>query len=259
MRVEYTLFVKAWESRKRKAWYDTFPMSLFFLAIAAGFLTILAPCILPMLPFLLGTSGGKSHWRPVAIIAGFVGSFSILGATFATVGTLFGVQNNTLRIAAAILLMLFGAALLFEHVSDRLILNIQPLLTKLGAGISGNSAQKADALSGLLVGASLGLIWSPCAGPILGTILTLAARTHDFATTFFLFFAYAIGAALPMFGVAYGSHAIQKRLHSTGRLQPVLNKIFGVFIILTAIGILTGYDRVVQTWLIQWYPTSFLL
>ncbi len=234
-------------------------MSLFFLAIAAGFLTILAPCILPILPFLLGTSNGKSVWRPVAIIAGFIGSFSILGAVFATVGTFFGVENNTLRIFAAVLLILFGAALLFESVYDRLIARLQPVLAKLGTDISGDSARKTDALSGVLVGVSLGLIWSPCAGPILGTILTLAARSHDFATTFFLFFAYAVGAAVPMLGIAYGSSALQKRLRSTGRFQPILNKIFGVLVILTAIGILTGYDRVVQTWLIQFYPTSFLL
>lgn len=231
-------------------------MSLFFLAIAAGFLTILAPCILPVLPFLLGTSGGRSRWRPVAIVLGFVGSFAVIGAALATAGTFLGIDNDTLRTVAGVLLLLFGAALLFENAYDRLTAWVQPRLQRLGAGVSRTSATKTDAASGLLVGVSLGLVWAPCAGPILGTILTLAARNGDYLTTMLLFLAYAIGAGVPMLAIAYGSNRLQARLQSVGKWHTTLNRVFGVLVIATAIAILTGYDRVLQTWILEIFPYS---
>jgi cytochrome c biogenesis protein CcdA len=234
-------------------------MSLFFLAIAAGFLTILAPCILPVLPFLLGTSGGRSPWRPVMIVVGFVGAFSIIGAALATAGTFLGVSNESLRYLAGAILFLFGAALFFESVYERLVVRIQPMLGRLGASVSGASATKKDALSGVTVGMSLGLVWAPCAGPILGTILTLAARTGDFITTSLLFFAYALGAGIPMLAIAYGSNRLQVRLKGIGKWQPILNKVFGILVMATSIAILTGYDRVAQTWLLRYFPAETIL
>lgn len=230
---------------------------IFFLAIAAGFLTILAPCILPILPFLLGTSGGKSKLRPFMIIAGFVGSFSVLGAAFATAGSFLGVSNTAFRNVAVALLLLFGLALLFESVYDKAMARLQPVLAKWSAKISGGATKRTDALSGVLVGVSLGLVWTPCAGPILGSILTLASRTSDYVTTLLLMFAYALGAGVPMFFIAYGGHALQARLLKAGKWQGVLNKVFGLLVVGMAVLILTGYDLALQAWLIQFYPSSF--
>lgn len=234
-------------------------MSLFFLAIAAGFLTILAPCILPVLPFLLGTAGGKSKWRPLAIVGGFVASFSLIGAAFATAGTFIGISNDTLRYVAGTILLLFGAALLFEDLYEKLAARLQPTLAKLGAGVSGNANLKTDALSGFMVGLSLGLVWAPCAGPILGTIITLAARSKDYLTTMLLFMAYAIGSGIPMLGIAYGSHHVQERLKAAGKSWKFLNRVLGLLVIVTAIAILTGYDRTAQAWLVERLPIQSIL
>ena len=229
-------------------------MALFFLAIAAGFLTILAPCILPVLPFLLGTSGGRSKWRPLMIVAGFVAAFSVIGAALATAGTFLGISNDALRHVAGSILLLFGAALLFEKAYEKISARLEPALTSLGLKISGGASLKTDAVSGFVVGLSLGLVWSPCAGPILGTILTLAAKMKDFLTTLLLMFAYALGAGIPMLGIAYGSHRVQERLKHAGSARKTLNRIFGIVIIVTALGILTGYDRVVVAWMLQYLP-----
>ncbi len=231
--------------------------SIFFLAIAAGFLTILAPCILPLLPFLLGTSGGKSRLRPLMIIAGFVGSFSILGAAFATAGTFLGVSNAALRNVAVVLLLLFGLALLFEKTYEKAMARLQPILAKWSARISGKAATRTDAWSGLVVGVSLGLIWTPCAGPILGSILTLASQTADYVTTLLLMFAYALGAGAPMLAIAYGGNALQRRLLKIGSWQSALNRIFGLLVVGMAVLILTGYDLRLQAWLVRFYPSSF--
>ncbi len=231
--------------------------SIFFLAIAAGFLTILAPCILPLLPFLLGTSGGKSKLRPLMIIVGFVGSFSLVGAALATFGTFLGVSNSALRAVAVVLLLVFGLALLFEKTYEKAMVKLQPVLARWSGRLSGDAAKRTDAMSGVLVGASLGLIWTPCAGPILGSILTLASRNPDYVTTLLLLFAYALGAGLPMLGIAYGGNALQRKLRAFGKWQSILNKVFGVLVVAMAILILTGYDIAFQTWLIRFYPSSF--
>jgi cytochrome c biogenesis protein CcdA len=232
-------------------------MAIFFLAIAAGFLTILAPCILPILPFLLGTGGGRSRWRPLMIIAGFVGTFSVVGAAFATAGTFLGVGNDALRTVAVILLLLFGLALIFEKAYDALMARLQPVLARWSAKVSGGAVTKTGAASGLLVGVSLGLIWTPCAGPILGSILTLASRTSDYLTTMLLMFAYALGAGVPMGLIAYGGNALQRRLVSVGKWHRAANVVFGLLVVTMAVLILTGYDLILQTWLIQFYPESF--
>ena len=234
-------------------------MSLFFLAIAAGSLTILAPCILPLLPFLLGTSGGRSKWRPVMIVLGFIATFSIIGAAFATAGSFFGISNDSFRYIAGALLFLFGAAMFFEKIYQKLAVRIQPALGRLSSRIAGASATKKNAASGLAVGASLGIVWTPCAGPILGTIITLASRSGDYITTFLLFFAYAVGSGIPMLAIAYGSNRFQARIKGVGKWQPILNKVFGVLVMATSIAILTGYDLVVQTWLLQYFPIQSIL
>lgn len=233
-------------------------MGLFLLAAVAGFLTILAPCILPLLPILLGTSGGRSKMRPVMIVVGFIGTFSIIGAAFATVGTFLGIDNTTLRLVAVVLLLLFGLALVFENVYEKIAVLIQPALVRLSVKVGKGSQGKSDAWSGLAVGVSLGLVWTPCAGPILGAILTLAASAGDYLTTSLLMFSYAVGAGIPMFGIAYGGHVLQKRLAKIGAHQSLLNKIFGVLVILTAVAIFTGYDIVIQSYLVQFYPDVFL-
>ena len=229
-------------------------MPVFFLAIAAGFLTILAPCILPVLPILLGGGAGRSRWRPVAIVLGFVGTFSVVGAALATAGSFAGLSNQTLRYVAVVVLLLLGGALIFEGAYEKLMAQVQPALARLGTRVSSGAVSQGNAWSGLLVGVSLGLIWTPCAGPILGAILTLAVKTKDFTTTLLLLLAYAVGAGVPMLAIAYGGRAIHSRLARVGRLQPVLNKVFGLVIILAALAIATGYDLVLLTRAINYFP-----
>ncbi|MEY4722549.1 MAG: hypothetical protein RLZZ324_62 [Candidatus Parcubacteria bacterium] len=232
-------------------------MQLFSFAILAGFLTILAPCILPLLPFLLGTSGGRSPWRPVAIVGGFVLSFSLVGAALATAGTVFGISGGAFRTGAALLLLLFGVALLFPGAYDRVMSRAQPMFARLSGKVAGGRALKTDAWSGVLVGVSLGLVWTPCAGPILGAIITIASRTADYVTTLLLMFAYAFGAAMPMLAIAYGGNALQRRLLAAGKWQHALNMVMGALVVATAVLLLTGQEVVVQNWLVRFYPSSF--
>ena len=233
-------------------------MTLFFLAIAAGFLTVLAPCILPILPIILGSGTGGSKWRPVYVVLGFVLSFSVFGAVFATAGNFFGVSNETFRTIAIILLFLFGFALVFESLYQKLTAGISAKLNQLGAKVTGESKKHSAIVEGLLIGVSLGLIWTPCAGPILGTILTLAATEGDVVTVGILFGAYSFGAAVPMLAIAYGGGWFFEKLKRIGSHADLLNKIFGVLILLTALAIVFGYDTIIQTYLLRFYPHDLL-
>jgi cytochrome c biogenesis protein CcdA len=233
-------------------------MALFLFAVAAGFLTVLAPCILPILPIILGAGSQASRARPLFVVLGFVLSFSLIGAAFATAGSVLGVSQETLRVFAVVLLTLFGLSMVFEATYQRLTAGVSGMLNRLGGKISVGSAGKSSAWSGLPVGVSLGLVWTPCAGAILGTILTLAATQRDFATTAVLFAAYSVGAGLPMLGIAYGGGWITQRLRKIGAKAETLNTVFGVLVLAAALAIAFGFDRVIQAFLVQFYPSGIL-
>lgn len=219
-------------------------MTLFFLAIAAGVLTVLTPCILPILPIVLSMGSGAPKWRPIFVVTGFILSFSVLGAFFTTAGNVLGVSDAAFRMVAVVLLILFGLALLFGNAYQRL---------------TAEFSRTASAVGGFLVGLSLGLLWTPCAGPILGTIITLAATNGDTLTTGLLLAAYALGAGIPMLGIAYGGSWIFAKLKTVGVRAVLLDRILGAFVILSALAIATGADLMIQAWLIRYEPSGILL
>src|SRR3989338_4636244 len=134
-------------------------MALFFLAIVAGALTVLAPCVLPVLPFVLGAGIGRARWRQIAIVAGFVGSFSLIGAGLATAGSVLGIDGGALRNVAVALLAVFGLSMIFSSAYARATARLQPAVARLGARVSAAARGRGDAASGILVGISLGLVW----------------------------------------------------------------------------------------------------
>ena len=111
-------------------------------------------------------------------------------------------------------------------------------------------------MEALVVGASLGLIWTPCAGPILGTVITLASQTKDPVLTAVLFAAYALGAGIPMLAIAYGGQRVMAKLRALGARAYHVNVVMGVLVLATAAAIATGFDRDIQTYLLRFYPAQ---
>src|SRR5580698_10372654 len=164
-------------------------MTLFALAFLGGVLTILSPCILPVLPFVFARADQPFVKSGLPLLAGMVVTFAAV-ATLAAVGGGWAVHANQYgRIAALVVLALFGLMLLFPSLADRAT---QPLVA-LGDRLSRNSGSGAGA--SLLLGAATGLLWAPCAGPILGLVLTGAALQGAGVGTTLLLLAYAAGAA----------------------------------------------------------------
>jgi cytochrome c biogenesis protein CcdA/thiol-disulfide isomerase/thioredoxin len=206
---------------------------LLGVGFLAGLVTALSPCVLPVLPVLLagGASGGRR--RPLAIVAGLVVSFATFTLVGATLLDRLGLPQDLLRNVAIGALLLLAATLVFPRLAYVLE---RPFyrLTRYRVGAESN---------GLLLGASLGLVFVPCAGPVLAAVTAVAATGDLGARTVAVTVAYACGAALPMLALAVGGRRLAAgvsalRVHALG-----LRRAAGVVIGATALAIALGADQ----------------
>jgi cytochrome c biogenesis protein CcdA/thiol-disulfide isomerase/thioredoxin len=228
-------------------------MIQIFFAVLAGILTIGAPCILPLLPILLGTSVGQtSRSRPLYIIAGFIIAFAAVGISLSFLTAHLGLDPNTLRYAAIVLLGIFGLLMIWPKPFELLTMRINSIINK--ASKAGNTRQ--DNLGGFILGMTLGVIWTPCAGPVLGAILTLVATQNNQARAAVLLLAYAVGAGIPMLIIAYGSQYVTTKVRGIAKYSVRLQQIFGVLIILLGFAMYRNYDIAIENKLAALFPST---
>jgi cytochrome c biogenesis protein CcdA len=226
------------------------------IAMLAGVFTIAAPCILPMLPILLGSSIGQtSRARPAFIALGFTVTFSACAIVFSLFSESLGLSQQTLRDAAVVLLVVFGLLMLWKRPFDLLAARLSFLTDR--AAALGNRAEMSN-MGGLLLGMTMGAVWTPCAGPVLGSILTLVATQHDLGRAGTMLLSYSIGAGIPMLAIAYGGQHVTTRVRRVARHAERMQQMFGVLIILTAIAIYLQYDALVTLWLTDLVPLPAL-
>lgn len=223
------------------------------LALLAGVATVAAPCTLPMLPILLGASIGQTRKaRPAMIALGFVMSFSAVALLLSAITRAFDFDPNVLRTGAAILLAGFGLLMIWPAPFEWLAIRLPGAA---GGGL-GNAMPSPSLFGGFVLGGTLGLVWTPCAGPVLGSILTIVATSKDTAFASLQLVTYAIGAAIPMLAIAYGGQAVTSRVRSLARIAPRLQQGFGVVIIAFAALSYLQYDTLIVAWLTQFYPNG---
>jgi cytochrome c-type biogenesis protein len=228
------------------------PMTDLTFALFAGMLTIVAPCTLPVLPILLGASiGQRAGARPALIAAGFVASFAFVALALNAVATALHFDPDVLRKAGLALLLVFGALMIWPTAFER----VTTRLAGVGLAMHGTMARQTN-LGGLFLGTTLGLIWTPCSGPVLGAILTAIATSPDHTHGALLLLTYTVGAALPMLGVAYGGQAISTRLRRVAPYAGRLQRAFGAVVIAFALSAFLQYDAVALAWLGQFFPES---
>lgn len=226
-----------------------------WLAVAAGMLTVGAPCVLPMLPVVLGASvagGPAQRTRPLFIALGFALSFAAVALLFNSFTQVLGVSPEGLRRFAAVMLLVFGVLTVWPKPFQWLSQQASGVLSRvasLGLGSSGGN------WGGLLLGLSLGAVWTPCAGPVLASILTLIATEPPGASTAVLLLAYSTGAALPMLAIAYGGQAAASHVRRISRHAHRVQQAFGVVVIAVALAMLFQIDGQVTAWLSQFYPS----
>jgi cytochrome c-type biogenesis protein len=224
------------------------------LALLAGVVTVATPCTLPMLPILLGASVGRSgKARPAMIALGFVISFSVVALLLSAITALFDFDPSNLRSGAAILLFGFGLLMIwpapFQWLSNR-------MSDFRNGSAAGATSSLEGNIGGFMLGTTLGLVWTPCAGPVLGSILTVVATSKDATWASALLVVYATGAAIPMLAIAYGGQAVTTRVRRIARISPRLQQGFGVVVIAFAIAAYFQYDTQIVAWLTGFYPSG---
>jgi cytochrome c biogenesis protein CcdA/thiol-disulfide isomerase/thioredoxin len=218
-------------------------MFLVLLAYFGGVLTILSPCILPVLPFVFARSDQPFRKSGLPLLAGMCITFAVV-ASLATVGGGWAVRANQFgRIAALVLFALFGLTLLFSSLAERLS---RPLV-QLGNRLSKNSDSGASVLNSFLLGIGTGLLWAPCAGPILGLILTGAALQGASAHTALLLLSYAAGAATSLAVALLAGGRLFAAMKRGLGVEEWIRRALGVAVLAAVAAVAFGLDRGVLT------------
>jgi cytochrome c-type biogenesis protein len=228
-------------------------MGAIGLALIAGVLSTLSPCVLPLVPIVIGAAIGEYRFGPVALTAGLSLSFVVVGLLVATLGFAAGFDDRVFRSVAAVLLILVGGVLLMPRVQAQLAA---------AAGPVGNWAHgHAGGFSGrglggqFLVGVLLGAVWSPCVGPTLGAASVLAARAENLTAVALTMLAFGIGAALPLLVIGLMSREALARWR--GRLLAAGSggkAALGVLLLAVGVLVLTGLDKRLETILVEASP-----
>ncbi len=225
---------------------------LIAFAFLAGLVTILSPCILPVLPIILSSSATGSRRHPWGVVLGFILSFTFFTLFLSSLVKLTGVSADVLRTFSVVVIFAFGLVLLFP-----VLLKVFELFASKVASINvggGDPNAEKGFWSGIVIGISLGLVWTPCVGPILASVISLALSGSVSGEAFFITLSYALGTALPMLAILYGGRGLVQRvpllLNNLGKIQ----KVFGVLMLLTALAIHFNYDRKFQAYVLEAFP-----
>ena len=196
------------------------------LAFLAGIISILSPCILPLLPAILAYSTGKGKFRPIAIVAGLALTFSVMGMGMAAFSQVFFQYQQYIQLVAEIIIIILGITMLmefnlsiFNSFSGRV--NVDP--------------QKEGIIGGLILGMSLGIVWIPCTGPVLSAILMGVLLEGGIKYGGFLLFLYSMGLGVPMLIIAYSARISSMKLSIISRYDLVLKRCMGMLLILVGL------------------------
>ena len=225
----------------------------FGFAFAAGTLSTLSPCVLPLLPVVLGAAIAQHRAGPVALAAGLALSFVAIGLLLATVGFAAGIDSSLVRKVAAVLLIAIGLVMIVPAASEAFATAASPA----GAWVEQRfGGFDSSGLGGqFLVGLLLGAVWSPCVGPTLGAASVLASQGKDLGHVAAVMALFGIGAALPLLILGLLSretlNRIRGKLFSAGSGG---KKLLGGLLVAAGLFIITGTDKAVETFLVANSP-----
>jgi cytochrome c-type biogenesis protein len=223
------------------------------LAFGAGALTILSPCVLPLVPIVLSSAAQRHRFGPLALAVGLVLSFTIVGFLVATLGAASGFDGEIIRTFGAVMLIIAGIFLLSARA--------QAFATRLATPLAdwGNARQSRFEQFGLAgqagIGILLGIVWSPCVGPTLGAATVLAAQGDNLGEVALVMFAFGLGIATVLLVVATltrsALHRWRGRMMATGQTGKY---VLGGLLVVVGIMIFTGVDRIIEGVLVTASP-----
>jgi len=218
------------------------------LAFLGGLLTVLSPCVLPIVPLLVGRSLQSHRLAPLVLVAGLISGFAFVGSLLGITASWLAGLVTLLRGVAIVLLLTLGLLAIFPQWGYRFF-SLLPTLP-----VTKKAKEPVGLIGEFWLGTQLGLLWTPCAGPVLGSILVLAAVQRQVGSAFVLLVLFGIGAGVPLLAIAYGGRYASRRLLSLRSHSALLQKIGGFLLAGTAIAILLGWDIKIQLWLAPLFP-----
>jgi cytochrome c-type biogenesis protein len=229
-------------------------LSLSFLA---GLLTTLSPCVLPILPMLMGGAVRKNKKAPLFMVIGLAVSFVAVGFTISRFGTILGLDNDQIRNGSATVLILLSVVFFSKKIQD-FISTKMVSVASIGAS-AGGQLKEESAFDSLAIGALLGVVWSPCVGPTLGVAVSIAGQEGQALQALTIMSVYAFGAALPMLAISYGLKSLfLKYKKQILKLSENSKKIFGVVLLISGLLILSGVDKKIETYLLNHLPAGWV-
>lgn len=226
------------------------------LALFAGFLTTLSPCVLPVLPFVTTASFNKSKFGPLFLGMGLLISFVGVSLAVSSTGYLLGLDANLGRKIAGTLLALSGLLFLSPALADGFTSRLS-FLSNFGNRVSGGERSRpllAELASGIL----LGIVWTPCSGPSLGAALGLASQGGGLANAALILSAFGVGTLIPLMVVAYGARSYVSKLKKSSGAIGIAKKVFGVLMVAFGVLIVSDLDRKVEARLTSVMPEAWL-
>jgi cytochrome c biogenesis protein CcdA len=232
-------------------------MATYVLGFLAGVLTIINPCVLPLLPIVVASAAGAHRFGPFALAGGLIVSFVSVGLFVATVGFGIGLDAKLFQYIAGTILVALGLVLLSSTLQQRLA------LAGSGLGTMADGWMQKITPEGwqgqLVIGLLLGVVWVPCVGPTLGAASIMASRGENLGEVALTMALFGIGAALPL--IVLGSLSRELLLRWRGKIAASgrgVKMVFGLIVVLVGVGILTGLERELQAWLISITPEWLL-
>jgi len=223
------------------------------LAFLAGVLSILSPCVLPLLPIVLGAATSEHRLGPAALAAGLAVSFTAIGLFVATIGFAAGIDTGVFRMISAMLLIAVGVVLLVPRLQEQFALAAAPVSNWAGNYTDNFTPGSLAGQFGL--GVLLGAVWSPCVGPTLGAASILAAKGENLAQVALTMLAFGVGAALPL--LLLGLVSREAMMHWRGRLMETGKTgkaLLGVLLVVVGLLVATNFDKRLETILVDASP-----
>lgn len=225
----------------------------YLWAYVAGLLTLVNPCVLPLLPIVIAAAFRNSRLGPIALAAGLTLSFAALGVSVTAFGHLVGVDADAVNRAAAVAMMAFGAVLLVPRAQTVLATLAAPLASRANSRIDHHD--RAGVAGQFGTGILLGAVWSPCIGPTLGGAIGLAASGEGLGRAAVTMLTFGAGVSTVLMALAYGSRrAVSARRERIAAWMPWAKPLMGATLLVVGVAVLFHIDRMIEGWLLDRMP-----
>lgn len=229
---------------------------IYFWAYIAGTLTLINPCVLPLLPIIIATAFQNTRFGPLALTLGLIVSFTLVGVGITAFGHLLGIDDVVINRTAAVIMILFGIVLLVPQAQTVLATATSPLASSANTTLDSMQASGKSGLGGqFLIGLLLGAVWSPCIGPTLGGAIGLAASGENLGQATLTMLMFGIGVSTILLALAYGSREmLNVRRSRLMRWMPWAKPTMGVTLLMVGLAIFFHIDRQIEGWLLDVMP-----